>query len=235
MRPSVRFRFWVAVLSVVVVATGGAVWLHVVDRPPPAREPFDEIWTRGMLAGHYGWWVNGREIPLPAAGEDRIASSPAAAGLTRHGIRVEYRGRWGQGDWLLMGGLLARHDLPTAAVELFGKEIVRVHMPWESAKYGRDYRYEFFLVLRPRGGATARLVRQWTFRPEEVVLLVARETADFLRSGRSEEDALRLIDRQRVAKVRGKLGVDAASPTAAVTLTGFVECIEERVDLRPFL
>jgi len=111
-----------------------------------------------------------------------------------------------------MGGLLARHDLSTAAVELFGKEIVRVHMPWESAKYGRDYRYEFFLVLRPRGGATARLVRQWTFRPEEVVLSVARETADFLRSGRSEEDASSADRSPKGCQGERETGVDAAEP-----------------------
>jgi len=39
---------------------------------PPAREPFDEIWTREMLAGRYGWWVNGREIRCPRP--ERIVS-----------------------------------------------------------------------------------------------------------------------------------------------------------------
>jgi hypothetical protein len=189
-----------------------------------------------MLDGHYGWWINGHENPWPSSSEDRIASSPATAGSTKHGIRVEYRGRWGQGDWLLSGGLLARHDLSGGAVELFGKEIVRVHMPWETAKYGRDYRYAFFLVLRPRSGTTtARLVRQWTFRPEEVVLSLPRETADMIRKGRSEEDALRFIEGQKAPNIKGQLRVDAANATAVITLSGFAECIEERVDLRPFL
>jgi hypothetical protein len=35
-------------------------------------------------------------------------------------------------------------------VELFGKQIVRSHWPWDTAKYGRDYSYEFFLLVRPR-------------------------------------------------------------------------------------
>jgi len=72
-------------------------------------------------------------------------------------------------------------------------------MPWESAKTA-----EITIRVLPSTSATRR--RDCTagspmdISPREVVLSVARETADFLRSGRSEEDALRLIDRQRVPR-----------------------------------
>jgi hypothetical protein len=163
---------------------------------------------------------------------DRIASSPNGARLTKYAIRVEFRGQYGQGSWILTGGLIGREDLVDATVELFGKEIVREHWP-EYVKLDEDYRYEFFLVVRQRSTGHASIVRRWAFPPEEVALAVLPETAARIRElAPSEEEAIKRIKQQRSHHlVAGRLRLEAAGPTATVTILGMVRPTEERIDL----
>ena len=80
----------------------------LVDRPPPGRAPLDQVWEELMLAGRSAHWVNGKELPWAMEMEDRIATTPAGANVTRYAIVVEYRGHFGQGSWYLSGGLQNR-------------------------------------------------------------------------------------------------------------------------------
>jgi hypothetical protein len=185
-----------------------------------------------MLAGRSGHWVNGHEIPWPIELKDTIAHSPIGAELTKHGIVVDFWGGWLQGSWHLTGGLIDRTELRIATLELFGKEIVREHWP-EYVKLDEDYRYEFFLVMRPRAGGVARVLRKWTFPPEEVALAVLPATAARIRElAKSEEEAVKRIKSQRSHYlVGGRLRTEADQRTVVVTISGMVRPVEERVDV----
>jgi hypothetical protein len=204
----------------------------LIDRPPPERAPLDKIWEDWMLSGKSGHWVNGSELPWPMAMADRIASSPNGARLTKYAIRVEFRGQYGQGSWILTGGLIGRADLGNATVELFGKEIVREHWPGQ-VKLDEDYRYDFYLVVRQRSTGHASVVRRWVFPPEQVALAVKPETAARIRElAPSEEEAVKRIKQQRSHYlVAARLQIDPAGPTAIVTILGMVQPMEERADL----
>lgn len=186
-----------------------------------------------MLEGRYGHWVSGEEVPWPIPMEDRIAASPVLASLTKYAIKIESIGSFWKGVWSLRGGLIGRVVAPTVAIELFGKEIVRTHRPFYTAKFGRDYSYEFFLVVRPRPNGHGRLIKQWRFLPEEVALTIPPETEKAIRQGASsEKEAQRLIEQSKSHYlVRGFLRYHPGTKTAVVTVMGLKRLFEERVDL----
>jgi len=99
-----------------------------------SRERLDQIWDGWMLAGHYGYWEDGRERPWSIARENKIVSYPVGAHTTAYGIVVKGSGGLVGTDWILTGGLIGRIQTPGAAIELFGKEIVRVHLPFTQRK-----------------------------------------------------------------------------------------------------
>jgi len=78
---------------------------------------------------------------------------------------------------------------------LFGKEVLRVHGPAWTFRYGRDFSYEFFLVVRPdRPAAVGRVVTEWMFSPEELALTGSPvERGLFRRSTRSEADSEAIV------------------------------------------
>ncbi len=197
----------------------------------PTRDAHDRVWMEKMLAGHHGLWMDtGERVPDSAPADERIASNPESARLTRYRLDVgTSRPRMLAGDWYLLGGLVGRAGLAGGeTVELFMKEIVRAHWPMHSATVGRDYSFDVFLVVRP-AGAPARLVRHWHIPPGDVAAHVPRANEETLRQ--LPPGAPREPHVHKVFALDGFLTVDPRGPTATVTVTGLTRPFEERVDL----
>jgi hypothetical protein len=228
-RAEVRGSLWRGAVTLLCVALAHGCFL---DREPP-REPLERIWNEWMLAGHYGRWSGGQERSWQTERRNTTASHPLGARDTKYGIEVN--GGWSgfaMGGWGLLGGLIGRAETPTGTVELFGKEIVRVHWPEATAKYGRDYSYEFFLVLRPRPAGRGRVIKQWHFPPAELALTITPQIEEWIRqSTSSEKDARRQIEQNKSHMINGYLKFDAAARSATVTITGLTTPFVEHIDL----
>jgi len=199
----------------------------------PFREPLDRIWEEWMLAAHYGFFRGGKEEPWPIVGEDKIVSSPVGASDSKYGIEIQgSTSGIGGAYWNLTGGLLARVATPKGLVELFGKEIVRVHLPFHTAKYGRDYSYEFFLVARSHPTARGQLIKRWFFPAEELAMTIDPQTEELLRrAARSEDEAKKRIEQNMSHKIDGYLRLDLDMRAAVVTISGLKRPFEERVEI----
>jgi hypothetical protein len=122
-------------------------------------------------------------------------------------------------------------------LELFGREVTRVHGPDYTAAVGRDHTYEFFLVARPAAGATGRILKQWRFLPQE--LAQTGEPVDpaiFQRSTRPRRaDIADVLNPPPGAYPRhfvdGYLDFDPATKIATVTVTGLKRPFQDHVDL----
>lgn len=197
----------------------------------PSREPLDRTWDEWMLAAHYGFFRGGKEEPWPIVGEDKIVSSPVGASLSKYGIEIQGSSGIGEAYWNLMGGLLARVETPKGLVELFGKEIVRVHLPFHTAKYGRDYSYEFFLVARSHPTARGQLIQRWSFPSEELALTIDPKTEESLRRlARSEKETEKLIEQNKSHEIHGYLRLDG-DRSVVVTIVGLKRPFQEPVSL----
>lgn len=197
----------------------------------PSRDPHDRVWMERMLDGRYGSWVEtGEEQPGPQPSDDRVASSPVAARLTRYGLDVwTKKARMFAGTWELLGGLVGRVELPSgAALELFMKEIARTHWPMQTVSRERDYSLDVFLVVRPPG-ARGRLVRQWHFPQNELALTVPPANEEASRT--LPPDARSHVPSTKTMALQGFLAVDPVARVAIVTVTGLTRPFEERVDL----
>lgn len=214
----------------------------LIDISPP-REPLDELWTRLMLAGHYGCWDDGKEMScyesrwLPR--EDKIHSLPEGAQFTKYGIFIKTGKVVG---WWLTGGLIGQVALSGFNVELFGKEVARSHTGLFSSGFleGRDFTYEFFLVVRPQTTGQGRLVKSWRFPPEELALTGSPIDPAMLqvilqRSTRNEAQLRPIVNFWKGERpqhfVDGFLDFDPATKIATVTVTGLVRLFQEQVDL----
>lgn len=217
------------------LVSGGCLLFDI----PPAREPLDHFWTRAMLAGRYGRWEDGREVAWPASlpNRDTIESYPEGALHTKYRIRVTGQTSPEGAAWDLTGGLVGRVDADGTTIELFGKETVRVHAaPRYGSVEGRDYTYEFFLVVRPASTGQGRLVRRWRFPPGELALTGSSiDPALFQRSTRLHEQIENIVRPPRGARpyhfVDGYLDFDPSARVAIVTVTGLKRPFQDRVDL----
>jgi hypothetical protein len=143
---------------------------------------------------------------------------PESAAFNSYGITIMRLGEgvWGNGGWVVTGGLLGRVSDDSVVVELYGKAVVR-RFPYFPFPFHRDTPqetgYEFFLLYRQRS-TTLRvgIVQKWMFQPNEVV--VKRDT-----TGGTHED------------VQGTLKYGADTRVATVTITGLKRPFGERVDL----
>jgi hypothetical protein len=195
-----------------------------------------------MLTASFGAWENGAEVPSkwqksksPYRDQERIASHPEGAPFTRYGIEVSEK-RSTNAGWELGGGLVGLAVIDGQRVELFGKEVLRVHGPAWTFRYGRDFSYEFFLVVRPRSAGVGRVVTQWMFSPEELALTGSPIEPGLLRrSTRSEADIETIVHPVEGALQRhyvdAYLDFDSTTKLATVTITGLKRPFEERVDL----
>jgi hypothetical protein len=221
------------VRGVALLALAGAILTGCLPVYRPGRQASDDVWNEWMVSGHYGLWRGGGEKPWRIRREDRVYASPASAALTRYGIEVwGDAGPFANAAWWHLGGLVGRVEIENRSIELFGKETVLGHYPGGVAQYGRDYSYEFFLLVRPRPDGRATLVRKWSFAPEEIALVVDRRVEELLRRSKVPEDKIERLARPRIGlNVEGALTFDPATKTATVTITGLKQPFEERVEL----
>lgn len=195
-----------------------------------------DLWREWMLAGYFGVWRNGKEIIDSRRNVEKIHSYPEGAYLTKYGIYIITMNSWGNGEFH-KGGLLARMPLREVRVELFGKLFAPLR---RGGSLVEEEPCEIFLVVRSATGGYGRLVKQWRFGPEE--LLLTGDPIDpsaFKRSTRNAawlESILRpWPGAVRFTFVDAYLDVDEAGSIATVTVTGLKRPFAERVDLAPYL
>ncbi|HEV8617784.1 MAG TPA: hypothetical protein VGU22_20000 [Methylomirabilota bacterium] len=226
-------------LALAACTASGCALLNV----PPAREPLEQKWIESMLAGRYGRWEDGREsrlpkyetvLPLPG----RIESYPWGATFTRYNIEIEEYAHPEGAGWWLQGGLLARAQAGSAAVELFGRETDRIHrrpFSW-GFDYGKDVEYDFFLVVRPGVPTPARLIARWHFPAGALALSGDPIDRDLLkRSTRRAPDIEGFIHpargEMRRHLVDGFLDFDPVSRIATVRISGLTQPFQATIDL----
>jgi hypothetical protein len=120
-------------------------------------------------------------------------------------------GFFGNGGWVLGGGLLRRVSDGSFIVELYVKEVVRrfSYFPFPPHRdTPQEVSYEFFLLNRKRGVPRATGIRKWTFEPDEVI----QRNPNY-------------------PSVRATLRYEETNQTATVTITGLKHPFEEHVDL----
>ena len=194
----------------------------------PGRESIDATWQARMLAGEYGQSSNGEKSPY--VGPDTIASSLLGVSGTRYKIDIGEQSTLGGGGWSMVGGLVGRVARPDASVELFGKEIARVHGVMQTTG-DQDKSAEFFLVIRPKSAGLGRLVKRWGFPSEELGRTVPPALEKNLRARYTGIELEKALERSKGIHLNGYLSFDEPSKIATVTITGLARPFEERVDL----
>lgn len=223
--------FLLQALIVFLALLGQACLLDI----PPRREPLDELWKLWMLEGHYGRWKDGKETPRSAHDPDTIDSYPVGASFTQHGIEISET-RSTNAGWGFRGGLIGRIPVSDLRIELFAREITRVHGPTYTAAVGQDHTYEFFLLIRPGNNRLGRIVKQWRFPPKELAMTGDPvDPALFQRSTRSRANIEGILHPARGAYPRhfvdGYLDFDPGTMIATVTVTGLKRPFQDHVDL----
>jgi hypothetical protein len=178
----------------------------------------------------------GRSQDPPIAVRKGLHPILRALSFTRYGIEIRET-RSTNAGWELGGGLVGLVIANGQRVELFGKEVLRVHGPARTFRYGRDFSYEFFLVVRPdRPAAVGKVVTQWRLSAGELALTGSPvDPGLFRRSTRSEADIETILQPAEGALKRhyvdGYLDFDPTANVATVTVTGLKRPFEARVDL----
>jgi hypothetical protein len=211
-------RLFGLAVAVVVVLSGP------VRAEPSTHAPLDVLWEQYMLEGRLSKiTIALRDSRVDLAESASSASfefargHPESAAFNSYGISVMRLGEgiWGNAGWVVTGGLLSRTTQDARIVELYGKAVVRrfAYFPFPfHREIPHETGYDFFLLLRQPGTSGARVIRKWTFMPNEV--LVKRETTA-----------------APPEYVRGVLRYDAGSRVATVTISGLKHPFDERVDL----
>lgn len=184
---------------------------------PPPRAPLDSLWLEHMLMGSAATiyvdesgqrTVSGVRQPFD---EQRgVVASVESAAWTSYGIEVvrldERWLLWRNGGWILQGGLLARVKEQSAALELYGKAVIRrpPYVPRGPFPYDPPMTtgYEFFLLLRKASAPRATILQQWIFQPRDVA---------------------------KDGQVSATVQYNAATQTATVTIMGLKRRVEETV------
>lgn len=189
----------------------------------PAREPLDALWEQSMLEGKPNTAIaisieDGQTHKSEFSrkeGPEPWRESPELAGFGALGVTaVQYgEGFWGNGGWVLTGGLLGRTKEGSSMIELYGKAVIHV-LPYFPFPFHRDKPhetgYEFFLLQREAGSPKATVLKKWIFAPQEVVLKPQSV-------GPPRED------------VRATLEYDDTAQQAMVTITGLTRPFKESV------
>jgi len=173
-------RRWLRLAACALLPLVSLVPARAAAEAPP-RAPLDALWQEHMLAGtaatiyaEGGGQRNETGARNPFDEQRGVVASVESAASTTYGIAVlrldERWLLWRNGGWVLQGGLLARARERGAAVELYGKAVIR-RPPWISwGPFRRDppmtTGYEFFLLQRRANAPRATVVRQWTVEPD---------------------------------------------------------------------
>lgn len=191
---------------------------------PPPREPLDALWEHHLLEGKsssVAVEVKDSKVSTSETSPPKMTGlktgMTALLFLAPHGIIVRQLGDgfWGNGGWILQGGLLDQVNDGPSIIQLYVKEVQHQH-PYFPFPFHREIPhetgYEFFLLQRKAGVPGATIIRKWVFLPQDVV--VAHHS-----TGGTYED------------VRGLLRYEATSRIANVKITGLKRPFDERVDL----
>lgn len=221
-----RIRTVTGALVLISTSILGVANLGAGELPP--REPLDTLWEQHMLEGKINTAVaiqlkDGKVLKSEIPAKESIEYSrgvPESAGLGIPGVSVMQLGEgfWGNGGWVLEGGLLGIAIDGGATFELHGKAIVHRY-PYFPFPFHRtiphDTGYDFFLLHREAGIPTATVVRKWTFTPQHVELKLQEV-------GPPE------------AEVHATLRYDATAKNATVTITGVTSPIEDKIDVSAY-
>jgi hypothetical protein len=118
-------------------------------------------------------------------------------------------GLFGNGGWVLSGGLLGRVRHGLSTFELYVKEVGRrfSHIPFPPHRdIPKEVGYEFFLLRRSAESQDAIIIRKWVFKPASV---------------KNPSDPF----------VQANLRYDKTTRIATLEITGLKEPFEERIDL----
>jgi hypothetical protein len=191
----------------------------------PAREPLDVLWEHNMLEGDANTSVH-----IEIRGEifhksERPAKEPSGSwkggpwntlfNESRNITVAQYgEGFWGNGGWVLEGGLVGRAKAGSSTIELYGKAVVH-QLPYTQFLIDRDTPresggYEFYLLQRGGSCPSAPIVRKWTVPPQEVALKPQSV-------GPPTED------------IRATLEYDDTAKRATVTITGLTRSFKESI------
>lgn len=190
----------------------------------PAREPLDALWEKYLLERDANTAVaiqirDGQVHKSERPAKEQSGPwprTPEAAYFYSIGVSVVQFGEgfWGNGGWILEGGLLGRAKEGSTTIELYGKAVVH-QLPYTQFLFDRiipreSGGYEFYLLQHEGSYPRATIVRKWTIPPHEVVLKPQSV-------GPPEED------------VRATLEYDDTTKRATVGITGLTRPFKESV------
>jgi hypothetical protein len=189
----------------------------------PSREPLDALWEQHMLEGKIDRSVaiqikDGVVIKSELPAKEPIEYSrgaPESAGLGSPGVSVMQLGEgfWGNGGWVLKGGVLGMASSGNSKLELHGKAIVhrQPYFPFPPHRTTpHQTGYDFFLISRDSSSSKATIVRKWSFTPQQVELKPQK-------NGPPEED------------VRGTLHYDDVEKVAKIVIVGLKNPLEQSI------
>src|SRR2546425_6475310 len=160
-----------AELSTAAAARGGDA---------PSRAHLDALWRQHMLAGtHIAAEFRNGEIStsdfVPTKPFESAHGSPERAESTRSGILVvEYgHGFWRNGGGGVEGGVRRGAAGGARPIHVYREAVIREFsyfpFPFHRAT-PHETGYEFFLLHRRDGVPGAKVVREWSFPPDAVVV-----------------------------------------------------------------
>jgi hypothetical protein len=132
------------------------------------------------------------------------------------------------GGWSLWGGMIGKVEGHTATLELYGKGVERLYPGLlgitHYSKRKEERTYEFFLLKREHGAASATVLKKWVIQPEEIKWFVPDNVLQGPLGG--DEQHRRLNETE---DVRGFLKYFPGIQEAEVTITGLTHPFVEHV------
>jgi hypothetical protein len=193
--------------------------LSVAGEAPP-RTAIDTLWEQHMLEGTFVVMTledsqTKASAKYPSESIEPKNDEPTFPSGMSHPISIEKLGEgfFGNGGWVLAGGLLRRVRDGSSTFELYGKKIVRQfsYFPFPPHRDPpQEVSYEFFLLHRKPGVPLAQVIRKWTFSAENVI----QKNPNY-------------------PSVQVTFGYDKTTQSATLAITGLRNPFKERVDLVP--
>jgi hypothetical protein len=209
---------WLWISSVIAMAVTVAHMAVGSDGKPPPSTSIHMLWEKHMLEGTFVVMTledSGSRIAErhPPESTDPKEDEPTFPSSMSHPISIQKLGEglFGNGGWVLAGGLLRRVRDGSSMLELYGKKVVR-QFPYFPFPPHRDtpqeVGYEFFLLKRNPGVSRATVIHKWTFSPDEVI-----------------------SKNPNYPYVRASLQYEVTARSVTLTVTGLKRPFKDRVDL----